>query len=82
MSASANDVYRMLGDIEDAARKQLSRCQELRMMLATMPLPKPSKGHPCGLCGVAKTSEQALNDHLYVVHGLDEYAPANLEAVA
>lgn len=84
MSVTGNDIWRTIGFLEEDCRGLLTKLHDLRMMLAAVDLPRGNAvAWVCEQpnCGIEKTSEKLLRDHLYLVHGLDEYAPVEDVAV-
>jgi hypothetical protein len=69
----AGDVYRLLGYIEDDLRSIHRKMTEVRMLLATMNLPKRVTVHACGPCHLAFYSDRELLEHRANIHD-DEFA--------
>lgn len=71
MAATLKDIYKLLDEIDDHARKITAKHSELRSMLASIQLPQ-HKEWPCPRCGIDVKGEQALRRHLFNVHGEGE----------
>lgn len=69
MSVSGNDIWRTIGFLEEDTRGLLTKLRDLRMMLATLDLPKEKAGVICERCGVEKRDQDDLREHRANVHG-------------
>lgn len=84
MTVQPNDIWRIIGYLEADVRGVSAKLRDLRMLLAAVDLPQDHYGFRCEYagCGIEKRTEALLRDHLWTVHGLDEYAPAVTEEAA
>lgn len=70
MPVNADDVFRLIGFIQDDLRQTQVKLVELRTWLASMELPTDRPAAPCDVCGVVRPSQRALVEHLENVHGI------------
>ena len=70
MTVHPNDIHRAIDYLEEEHKRCIAKVRDLRLLVASLNLPKPKAGIACDLCGVAKRDEDALRDHLENVHGI------------
>lgn len=68
MSATKDDVYRMLSFIQDDLRQTQAKLVEVRSMLAQGAMEREPKDMLTCLCGAGFFSERALAFHVQNVH--------------
>lgn len=68
MSVHPDDVFRLIGYVEDDLRHVHAKLTEIRAMLASMNLPAPADT-TCPECGIAVRAPTSLADHMWNTHG-------------
>lgn len=71
MTVTGDDIFRVLGYVQDDLRGAQAKLVEVRAMLATLNLPSEQVAIRCPdpLCAVVFKSERKLAEHLYQLHG-------------
>lgn len=73
MSATREDIFRLIGyvqdDLRNFTRQTEAKLVELRTMLAACDLPTGTQELACPHCGVTRPNQMRLADHLANVHG-------------
>jgi hypothetical protein len=66
------DVFKLLGYIQDDLRQTQAKLVEVRTQLSAMDIPSRKRaGLACGVCGLVRATEDSLRDHLANVHGIE-----------
>ena len=71
MPADPEDLRVLLQKIRFDATAIQAKVTDALDLLARLNVPTAPPAHACEVCGVGKSSEGALRDHLAVVHGID-----------
>lgn len=72
MSVTGEDIFRLIGFMQDDLRGVQAKLVELRTLLATVELPTENTFVVCPVshCGVGIKSQRLLDEHLENVHGV------------
>ena len=66
--ATGQDVFRLMGFIQDDLRGVQAKLVEVRSMLASMPLRETPPEFQCRRCRVSLAGQRALDFHVQNVH--------------
>lgn len=72
MTTNANDVFKLLGYIQDDLRGVQAKIVSVRAMLSSLNLPEEGPRFTCKQpsCGIGFGSQHRLDEHLENVHGI------------
>lgn len=72
MSVSRNDLFRLIGFVQDDLRETQRKLIQLRALAASLNIPETTPRHVCPECGFDRLrTPERLADHRRNVHGTD-----------